>query len=378
MFWWYLWDLFWLCLPPRKAHKDRRWSESRLEGLLPIIAPPPTSFFSPFHRKKSNHWNKLDLGDGQGFIFFLRWSTPKDIPVTEKISLSVKKCFGQNSFHQLWPMFISVPSSSSRGFFSHICQRHVSVAALPVSGLTPRRLHSSPHVFGFIEGDPNSIRGSCLQGKPGDTPGRITDAWAQEEASPHWALAWGERWGMSLGGEATTASAQNPAEPGAGILAPASHQCWGPSQWQGRPGKGRGGRGSVTPQSKSTGRTWGLAEVHPVCPGTHPLLAHGPRTHSQSLCDWRQAPAAPAYLANIHPGPQQTLNREAIIEWLLLNTTVWGMGLWLLFDWVFCNVWGTDEDLSAASTEADTGSWSQHVLLLTQGCPIPLLTHAQL
>lgn len=198
-------------------------------------------------------------------------------------------------------MFISVTSSSSHVFFSHICQRHVSVAALSVPGLTPRRLPSSPHVFGFIEGDPNSIRGSCLKGKPGDTPGRITDAWAQGEASPQWALAWGERWGMSLGAEVTMASARDPAEPGAG-----------------RPGKGRGGRGSTTPQS--TGHTWGLAEVHPVFPGTHPLLAHGPRTHSQSLCDWRQAPAAPAYLANIHPGPQQNAKQRsyywmAIVEY---------------------------------------------------------------
>lgn len=64
--------------------------------------------------------------------------TPKEIPIIEETALSKKSVLAKTTFHQVWPMFTSVSSSLYHANFSHICQRYVWVAALPVPGLTPK------------------------------------------------------------------------------------------------------------------------------------------------------------------------------------------------------------------------------------------------
>lgn len=109
------------------------------------------------------------------------------------------------------------------------------------------------------------------------------------EASPSGALAAGERQQMPLGAEATMASTQNPAEPGA--ASPAG--CWGLSWWQGRAEKRR---------------ERGLAGAL--------LLSHRPAAGSPVR---HQAPQSCPCLPDQHP-PDPNSSREAVIGRLLLNT----------------------------------------------------------
>lgn len=85
-----------------------------------------------------------------------------------------------------------------------------------------------------------------------------------------------------------------------------------------RVGQGKGGQGSTTLQSTGCSQELARALVSGI---EHQL-------------------AMPTRLTSIQA--TANANREAIVECLLLNTIVRGMGLQLLFRWVFCNAWDTE------------------------------------